>query len=178
MGDPDADTLMGIGPGTTQRAATIDDLTQLQQLIDLQHIIEGIVFNLGQTENKPPNLLAIANQNIDPASPVSIQNIYTSYTPIPFEISVESMAKKYLGTVDRWYELATINNLQPPYVDEVGIKYDLLAPGAANNVIVSTDSIDNIAVGLKVRIGSHSQREESRVVEKIIKNQTAQKFKF
>jgi hypothetical protein len=170
LGDPDADALMGIGPGTTQRAATIDDLVQLQQLIDLQQIIEGIVFNLGQTENKPPNLLAIANQNIDPASPVSIQNIYTSYTPIPFEISVESMAKKYLGTVDRWYELATINNLQPPYVDEVGVKYGLLAPGAANNVIVSTDSTDNISVGLKVRVGSYSQREESRVVEKIIKN--------
>ena len=170
LGDPDADALVGVGPGITQRAATIDDLTQLQQLIDLQQIIEGIVFNLGQTENKPPNLLAIANQNISPSSPVSIQNIYTSYTPVAFEISVESMAKKYLGTVDRWYELATINNLQPPYVDEVGVKYDLLAPGAANNVIVSTDSTDNIAVGLKVRIGSHSQREESRVVERIIKN--------
>ena len=171
LGDPDADALLGIGPGKTQRSATIDDIANLQNIIDLQHMIEGIIFDLQQTAANPPDLLKISNQNIDPSSPVRVLDIYSSYIPIPYEISIESMAKKYLGSVDRWYELATVNNLQPPYIDEVGVKYSLLAPGATNNVIVSSDSTDNIAVGLKIKIGSYSQREEARVVERIIVNQ-------
>jgi hypothetical protein len=80
------------------------------------------------------------------------------------------MAQKYLGDVSSWFELATVNNLQPPYVDEVGTKFNLLAPGSNNNVLISAERARDVHVGTKVSIGSYKVREQFRAVERLIVN--------
>jgi hypothetical protein len=64
----------------------------------------------------------------------------------------------------------TVNNLQPPYVDEAGERYLLLSPGASNNIIISSERRNDIHVGAKIGIGSYKVKEEARIIEKITYN--------
>ena len=169
-GDPDGLKIYGLSPVKKQRNPTFDDFLQIERAIELQKIIEGVIFDLRQQEDKPPNLLEISNSNIDTNSPVSVNTSYLSYTSVPFSGSLESMAQTYLGSKDRWYELVTVNNLQPPYIDEVGEKFPLVSPGGKNSVTIEgTRSID-IPVGQKIRVGSLKFKEEPRIIERKIEN--------
>jgi hypothetical protein len=169
LGDADAARVVGIQGATQQVTATIDTLSIVNDLTGVEQYIEGLIISQKLVGDRPPNLLKVANQNIA-GGQVSIKNTYRSYLAFPFEISLEHMAQKYLGDQKFWYELVTVNNLQPPYVDEVGQKYPLLAPGAANNVVISADRKSDVHVGTAIKIGSFKVREEARIVESISYN--------
>lgn len=170
-GDPDSlPKLFGVQPAAKQRNATFDDLLQLERIDKLRQVIEGIVFDLRQKTNLPPNLLQAANNNLDPAGPVKVNTAYLSYRSEPFSISLEDMAQRFLGDKTRWYELITVNNLQPPFIDEVGQKFELLTPGGKNTVTISDARSVDIPVAQKVRVGSLVFREETRVIERKIEN--------
>jgi hypothetical protein len=171
LGDPDAARLAGIEGTERQRDATIDDLFQISLIRKTQQLTEGVIFDLQLSQKRPPNLLRIANLNIESGSQVEVNETFRTYIPIPFEISLEHMAKKYLADASLWYELVTINNLQPPFVDESGEKYDLLAPAAVNNLIISSARKEWAPVGTKIGIGSHKHREEKRIIERVIVNE-------
>jgi hypothetical protein len=165
--------LYGMVPKTYTRAATIQDLSILSDLKEMIRISEGLIFNLQITQKKPPNLLNIANNNIDQElSNYRVLDIFQTSYPVPFEISLEHMAIKYLGSSRLWFELVTVNNLQPPFIDEVGTKFSLLAPAAANNLIISSELSTYVSPGTYIGIGSHRFKEESRVVEKVLVNTT------
>ena len=171
LGDPSAAKLLGTPQTPRQRSPTIDDLQNIQDINKLHSFVESLLFRALRSQKRPPNVLSLSNQLIDPGSPVIFDDKFVSYTPQPFEISIEHMAQRYIGDRAYWYELATINNLQPPYVDEVGTKYPLLAPGAVNNLIIADTDRQKIPVGTKVGIGSYKYREETRVVERLILNE-------
>lgn len=169
LGDPDAARLLGISETSKKREPTIDDLAKMDDIQSIFNIIEGVIFDLQQNTKRPPDLLSFANLSISENSDVSMVDTYLSYTTVPFDISLENMALKYLGSKDRWYELVTVNSLQPPFVDEMGIKQSLLSNGSLNNVIISGDQPDLIYIGQKIRIGSDRIREEARFIERIEK---------
>ena len=170
LGDPDAAKLLGVALSPKQRSATIADLSQLDDAQEIEKMIQGMIFDLKQNTDKRPDLLAAANANTDPNSTGTINAAYLSAVAIPFEISLEHMAQKYLGDSALFYELVTINNLQPPYLDPVGQKLNLLAPGALNNFIIPDTLRSSMPVGSKVSIGSYKVREETRIVERVTSN--------
>lgn len=170
LGDPDGARLAGVLPTARQRSANVKDLVRIDDTQRISQFIEGIIIDFKNRQDKPPNLLRIANANIADDSVISFVDTYRSAIAVPFEINLEHMAKKYLGSSDRYYELITINKLQPPYIDETGEKYNLLAPGAVNNIIIPGTRKDDIPVGTKITIGSFSVREEPRIIERITEN--------
>jgi len=172
LGDQIADTLVGVTPVAQQRSATVDDVVNLSYISDLIAFVEGVIINFKDAVQRSPDLLAFSNQNISPDSPVVINDTYLSSVALPFEISLDHMAQKYLGDSQLFYELVTVNKLQPPYVDMVGTKWPLLAPGALNNVAIASTPVDSVPVGTKIAIGSYKLREESRIVEKVVANGT------
>lgn len=161
----------GISIIQKRKNPTIDDILFLQSIDETIKIIEGIIFDFLQKQNKSPNLLAISNSNITPDSEVSFLDIFRSFVNVPYEISLEHMAQKYLGSKDLWYELVTINQLKPPYVDEIGEKFKLLAPASIKSVIINANRKNDVPVGATVSIGSFRYREETRVVERVIENE-------
>lgn len=56
--------------------------------------------------------------------------------PFPLGSSLEMLAQRYLGDTTRWLEIAALNGLQQPYVDEEGFALPLLVNGADNVVVV------------------------------------------
>lgn len=170
LGDNDAAKITGIGVGTKQRSATIEDLDELNSLDDLIKYIQTIIVNLQKISMKTPNVLAISQNDLDPSSGITFVLNYKSANAKPFEISLEHMAKKYLGDYNKWFELVTVNNLLPPYVDESGEKFSLLAPPAVNNLIIKDTRKTDIGVGTKIKVGSFKHAEEARIIERVIFN--------
>ena len=167
----DADGFSSIGGVSSSRvkAATIADLNDINRLLEVKKYIESIILSLKSSVNRPPNLLTIANSNISGGN-VAINSAYVSAIAVPFTGSLEQMAQDYMGDKTLWYELVTINNLQPPYIDEVGTKYLLVAPGSGNNLTISADSRNDLHVGAQVSVGSVKFRETERSVNRISYN--------
>lgn len=178
LGDPDAAKLLGISVRQRKRSPSIDDLEEIERINRVYVIIEAMLSRELGRKKRPPNILKLTSQLVNPDSQVFFNNNFLSYTPRPFEISLEHMAQKYLGNRELWFELVTINNLQLPYIDEVGVKFPLLAAAATNNLIISSADRQNVPVGTKIGIGSHKYREEARVVERIILNENGTMILF
>lgn len=167
--DADGFSALNAPSVSREKAATVSDLSSIGAMIESRKYIESIILSLKASVDRPPNLLTTANANISGGN-VTVNTAYVSAIAVPFMISLENMAKMYLDDSALWYELVTVNNLQPPYVDEVGKKYLLVAPGAGNNVTISADRRNDLHVGASVAIGSVRMREEQRVVNRMSYN--------
>lgn len=85
--------------------------------------------------------------------------------PFLYGHTLEQMAKRYLGDPARWHEIATLNGLQTPYVDEVGFQLSLLTNGNGNQILVSDSS--RLFVNQSVWISSSTVRREKRRIQEI-----------
>lgn len=82
--------------------------------------------------------------------------------------SLEQLALNYLGDVSRWGEIAAVNGLQYPYVDEEGFTRDLIIPGD-NQVILLTDAT-NLMINQAVYLMSNTQPTIKVRIKSIKKN--------
>lgn len=169
LGDNDGATVQGFSITAAQRGYSPQELEQISDIFDLADEIDGIIYFLQQQTVQQPNLLAVANKNTDPDSPISFNQSYTTAVSVPFVESLEYMAEQFMGSKDFWFDIAAINNLQPPYVDKTGAKEYLLGPGTLSSVKISSNRANEVKVGTKVKVGSYTVREETRSVLKIVK---------
>jgi hypothetical protein len=89
--------------------------------------------------------------------------------PFPYGATLESLSLQYLGDPSRWMEIAVLNGLKSPYIDETGFNGYLLADGFRNNVLVPYDQ--NLYVGQRVSIGSSGTSRVFRYIVAINKDQ-------
>jgi hypothetical protein len=82
--------------------------------------------------------------------------------PFPYGTTLERLAAQYLGDPNRWHEIATLNGLRAPYVDEVGFSLTLLTNGDRNKVIVSDAS--NLYLGQSVSLSADGILRSKRQV--------------
>lgn len=85
--------------------------------------------------------------------------------PFPYGYTLEMLSAQYLGTEDRWHEIAVLNGLMDPYVDEVGFSLALLTNGNGNQVTVAT--ADKLFVNQSVWVSSTTQQRTRRRITKI-----------
>lgn len=87
--------------------------------------------------------------------------------PFPYGSTLETVSQRYLGDPLRWLEIATLNGLQAPYVDEEGFELPLLVNGNGNSVLVA--DVSQLFVGQPVWISSIAYARTKRRVRKIEK---------
>lgn len=85
--------------------------------------------------------------------------------PFPYAMTMEQLSNQYLGDPDRWIEIAALNGLRAPYVDEVGFDLTLLTNGNGNQINVSDSS--NLYIGQMVWLVSNTTAIQSRHIIKI-----------
>lgn len=93
--------------------------------------------------------------------------------PFPYGSTLEKLSNRYLGDPNRWMEIAALNGLREPYVDEEGFDLPILTNGAGNQIIVSTS--DDLFINQTVWISSNdTSRTKRRIVnlEKLSSTQT------
>lgn len=84
--------------------------------------------------------------------------------PVPFGLTMEQIANRYLGAQERWIEIATLNNLKSPYIDEVGTFRSFLSNGDGRQFNVSSNT--NLFIGQNVFILSTTQpRQKRRIID-------------
>lgn len=138
----------------------------LKSLIDLMNQITTLIPS-EDVEVARPDPFAIVREALNnPDIPV---NTSTNGRLIPFPAgsTLEKLSAQYLGTPDRWLEIATANNLKFPYVDELGRKVKLLVNGIGNSVLVPLKEFANFAVNQEVFIGSDGQTLSRRKIIKL-----------
>lgn len=85
--------------------------------------------------------------------------------PFPYGHTLEKLSEMYFGTPERWQEIAALNGLQSPYVDEEGFVLPLLTNGVKNTVMVSDAS--RLFVNQPVWISSSTVARIKRRITKI-----------
>jgi hypothetical protein len=101
---------------------------------------------------------------------------YTSkiYVPFPYNATLEQLATQYLGDPEKWIEIAALNQLKAPYVDEEGKKVKILASFSGDTI--SIPSGEKLYVGQIVKIGSNTSTISIRKIKSIDIINTAQTF--
>lgn len=102
----------------------------------------------------------LQNNNVNFQSPTA-----KIYIPFPFRGTLEQLAANYLGDATRWGEIAALNGLQSPYIDEDGFYRNLVVNGNTNDIIV--DSAKDLFVGQTIYISSDTQQQTKRKIQKI-----------
>lgn len=82
--------------------------------------------------------------------------------PVPFGLTIEGIAARYLGDPQRWLEIATLNGLRDPYIDEDGFTLDLLSNATGRQITVANET--NLYVGQKIAIRSSTQMPSARTI--------------
>jgi hypothetical protein len=82
--------------------------------------------------------------------------------PVPFGLTVEGLAARYLGDPQRWIEIVTLNQLRDPYIDENGFQYPLLSNAAGRNVTVGNNT--DLFLGQTVILQSSTQVPTARTI--------------
>lgn len=170
LGDETYAEVQGKTVTPKQRDGSVDDLVALSYAVSTEDFILGIILEFKYQLQQPPNLLQISQDNITTDSSVQLNTAYKSFISVPFTTSLEQMAADYLGSKELWYELATVNNLKPPYVDTVGEKTLLLENGSGVSCRVSDQYVDRLRIGQTVGIASRLVPIEYRVIEKATNN--------
>lgn len=87
--------------------------------------------------------------------------------PVPFGLTVEAIAARYLGDPQRWLEIVTLNNLRDPYIDENGFQYSLLSNGNGRQITIASNT--NLYLGQRVVLHSTTQTPSARQILEIQK---------
>jgi hypothetical protein len=82
--------------------------------------------------------------------------------PVPFGLTVEGIAARYLGDPQRWIEIVTLNNLREPYIDENGFQVHFLSNATGRQVVVADAS--QLYLQQAVLIQSATQIPSARLI--------------
>lgn len=149
-------------PITRLTPITIDEYELLNSLYE---VIQGYDILTATTElddNKKQSSMEFIAGIADEAN-IDFQ-ISTSkiLAPVPFGLTIEQIAARYLGDPNRWIEIATLNNLRDPYIDETGFTRSLLSNASGRQITIS--GIEDMYLGQRVVLKSDTQAPVSRKI--------------
>jgi hypothetical protein len=144
------------------RIPTLDDFALLASLNDVADSFANISV---QPTNEMSTVDYIAGYAS--AAGIAFQNPVSKYAvPMPYDTTLEQLAKVYLGDPNRWLEIAALNGLREPYIDEVGFTRMLSSTGSNSNVFVS--DVTNLRISQPVWIQSDYVKREKRHILNIV----------
>jgi hypothetical protein len=151
---------------TTYKTLSTDDITLLNAMNDIIMGIDAMSAYL-RNQVKPTSedyyeyyaQLAIANEIPFTTSQSKF------FVPFPYGASLESLAVQYLGSADRWIEIAALNGLKAPYIDEDGFIIPFRSSGNGNSCLIPYNT--DIYIGQIVELASDSQPISVRKINSI-----------
>lgn len=161
--DPVYNQVFGIDSVDTDKKLTTEDIEFLVTLDDAANALDELVVILRDNLKTDTNDYAKFYGEYARTQGIDFQeNTSKFYVPFPLGASLESLAVQYLGDQRRWIEIAAINGLKQPYVDEEGSYRKLTSSGSGNSFFVA--SSDSIYIGQVIQIMSDTKIAENRRV--------------
>jgi len=151
---------------TVLEQPTDADFDVLFSLSQLQIEFERLIVNTDNDLN--PKLSSIAAMaGLAARSGIAFTTPKSKFAvPFHYGSTLEMLANRYLGDPLRWFEIAALNGLQSPYVDEEGFELPLLINGADDTLMVADASY--LCVGQPVWISSRGTARTCRRITKIV----------
>lgn len=159
--DPVYNQVFGIDSVDTDKKLTTEDIEFLVTLDDAANALDELVVILRDNLKTDANDYAKFYGEYARTQGIDFQeNTSKFYVPFPLGASLESLAVQYLGDQKRWIEIAAINGLKQPYVDEEGAFRNLISSGSGNSFFVA--SSDSFYIGQIIQIMSDTKAAENR----------------
>lgn len=134
LSDEDYNNTIGRSSVTQLKSAKISDITQMQVFQSSIRTINYILANSTKLSTVFLDPFALARQNADNAELQIATGKSVRLVRMKFGDNLQTLAHRYLGSSDRWVEIAIANGLRPPFVDEIGEAISLLANGEDNKL--------------------------------------------
>lgn len=143
----------------SNRVATSGDFDIMfalnQTIMALNQLAVSEEINQSQT-NKFDFIAGLADR-----SGIAFQKPVSKFAvPFPYGHTLEQVSTIYLKDPDRWFELASLNGLKDPYVDEEGFTLPLLVNGRENEIVVGNK--ENLFLGQPIWLTSNTKSKNKR----------------
>lgn len=166
-GSAEYNALFGYGvPQTNSQPMSIYQFLLLDTLYEF---IQGIAYLTATTQVADTEVQDSLNYVAGLANAQNIPfEVPTSkiYVPVPFGLNIEQIAARYLGDPQRWVEIATLNQLEEPYIDQTGFQLPLLSNAIGRQIIVSSN--ENLYLQQTIILKSTTQMQTARKIDNII----------
>lgn len=150
--------------GSIKRAPTEDDFTLMFALNQAALGLSKMIVASSMDTTKEDAIAYVAG--LATRSGIAFQQPTAKIAvPFPYGSTLEQIAARYLGDAKRWHEIAALNGLRSPYVDEDGFSLPLLSNGKGNQVVVAPSQ--NLFVGQPVTLSASNTPRSARRITKI-----------
>jgi hypothetical protein len=144
-------------PAPKERATpmTIDETEILSALFEAIQAFDILTSTKLFDDSKKENSLEYVGNMANQAG-IPFENSTSKFlVPVPFGLTIEEISARYLENTDRWIEIATLNNLRSPYIDEDGFTYSLLSNATGRQFNVN-DSLKQLYIGQKIMLSANT----------------------
>ena len=144
-------------PSATTRTPNLEDFSILFAINDIIGALNELAAVPDVATNSTMDYVAgIASQ-----SGIAFRAATSKYgVPFPYDTTLEQVSARYLKDPDRWMEIAILNGLREPYIDEVGFDVGLIANGNLSEVVIADAT--NLKINQPIWIQSAFVNREKR----------------
>ena len=173
--DADYNRINGRQSTVAMKTATPADIATLQTMMNSLKSVDFILANAFDLPNASIDPFALAKSNANNPDFNVVSHNSGIMIMMNYGETLADISTKYLGTPDRWLEIAIANGLKPPYVDEIGEKLLLSSNGNQNQINIAPldlngkDNKDKFYIGQNILLQSDAiPFPESRSVANIV----------
>lgn len=147
------------------RTPTSDELRALWAMQGLSSSLDRLSASRAIDEDKTPTTMEYV-AGLAETSGITFEIPTSKFAvPVPYGITIEQIARLYLGDPNRWHELVALNHLRAPYIDEEGFELALVTNGNDKSVVVT--SAENLYLGQTVWLYSKQKSKAKRHITQI-----------
>lgn len=168
--DADYNSAVGRSSVGAQLNPTIAELTRINKIQDAIRSVEFVLANSFDLNNSFVDPFALARSNANNPEIDIPSYLSGSLVKLNYGENLQLLAQRYLGSADRWVDIAIANGLKPPYIDETGQKVSLIANGDGNQINIAADPeiTENIYINQIILLQSDTEKfPEQRTIANI-----------
>ncbi len=154
-GSASYNSVMGLNtPKKTYKKLTVDDLYLLNNLNDIivQMDSMAVMLQTADGNDREDYYRFYADYAVAAGLPFDNTRLSRFFIPFPVGASLEQLATQYLGAPEKWIEIAALNALKAPYVDEDG--YDIKVTASSGGDTLTVADAESLYIGQVVRVQS------------------------
>lgn len=172
--DPDYNRIFNRSAQAARVSITNKDINKMLELMEAIKAVDFILANSFSLESSTIDPFALAKANANNPN-IDIQSYFSGFlSKLNYGEDLQALAKRTLGSADKWIDIAITNGLKPPYIDEVGERIPLISNASGNQInIAETDlnnklNVDKLSVGQIILLQSNTQTfPEQRVIQNV-----------